>query len=247
MLMQMSHQYIHYSSEFGIGRIEFYNDRGNSMTSDMLREITAFIRIAAQDPEINLLVIQSGGQAAFCGGASLDELYELDSFDSIYSFFMGFADLLISIRTCPKLVLVRVQGKCVGGGVGLIAAADLVFATSQASVRLSELSIGIGPFVIGEAVERKIGKAAFSELTYLSSIWKDAGWAKDKGLYAELFETVEAMDQAMVERVVALEKYDSEAVALNKKMLWDGASDWDKKLLQRAEQSAALWMKKKIG
>lgn len=245
MLMKMSHQYIHYSSEFGIGRIEFYNDRGNSMTSDMLREITAFIGIAAQDPEINLLVIQSGGQAAFCGGASLDELNDLDSFNSVRSFFMGFAHLLISIRTCPKLVLVRVQGRCVGGGVGLVAAADLVFATREASVRLSELSIGIGPFVIGEAIERKIGIAAFTELTYLSSSWKEAIWAKEKGLYTALFETSAEMDLAMAEQIVSLEKYDPDAVAWNKKMLWDGASDWGKKLSLRAERSASLWMKKK--
>lgn len=245
MLMLMSNEYIHYAAEYGIGRIEFFHSRGNALTSTMLREITSFIRAAGEDPEIKIVMIQSAGEASFCGGASLDELMECDSVKEARDFFMGFAHLLTAIRTCPKLVVVRVQGKVVGGGLGIVAVADLAFATVEASIRLSELSIGLGPFVIGAAVERKIGISAFSELTYLSSIWKDAHWAKEKGLFSAVFETLAALDIAMAAQIIELETYAPEAIALTKKMFWAQTPEWSDELEKRAGYSAKLWIQKK--
>lgn len=247
MLICMSNEHIHYSSEFGIGRIEFYNSRGNSLTSTLLDEMTQFIMASNEDPDTKIIVIQSGGDGAFCGGASLDELHELKTYEQVFRFFMGFAQLILRIRNCRKPVITRVHGKAVGGGIGLIAASDLAFASTSAAVKLSELSIGIGPFVIGPAVERKIGTAAFSELTYLSSTWKDSKWAKERGLYAEIFESNHQLDEMINHTLFEMMGYDLDAFAANKKMIWQQTPEWEKILEHRAEISAALWMQKKAG
>lgn len=245
MLIHMSSEYIHYASDSGKGIIEFYNSRGNALTSTMLREIRSFIEAAKEDDSIDVLLIRSGGDGAFCGGASLDELNQLESVDELTYYFMGIAQLLICIRACPKPIIVRVHGKTVGGGLGIVATADLTFATTNASVRLSELSIGLGPFVIGSALERKIGIAALSELTYLSSSWKKADWAKQKGLFTELYISDKELDAEITKRLNELQSFNKEALISIKKMLWQLTPDWEKELRERAALSAALWVQKK--
>jgi methylglutaconyl-CoA hydratase len=187
-----------------------------------------------------VVVLKSQGAAAFCAGASFEELQAITNEIEGKAFFSGFAHLINAMRKCPKIIVGRVQGKTVGGGVGIAAACDYVLATQEANIKLSELAIGIGPFVIEPAVSRKIGKTALAELSLAAGEWKSAAWAKEKGLYANTFETIEKLDDALSILTRQLASYNPEALAEMKKVLWDGTSHWDTLLLDRAAITGTL-------
>ena len=155
------------------------------------------------------------------------------------------------MRKCKKLIIARVQGKCVGGGLGLVAASDYAIAVEKAEVKLSELSIGIGPFVVGPVIERKIGVAAFSHLAIDSHMWRNGDWAKRKGLFAELHTSVENMDESVYKLANKLAHSNPAAMAEMKKMFWKGTEHWDELLKERAAISGKLILgehsKKAIG
>ncbi|MDZ7807731.1 MAG: enoyl-CoA hydratase/isomerase family protein [Gracilimonas sp.] len=226
--------------ENNIGTIEFYHPKGNSLPGAILRKLAQTITAAGENEEIRVLVITSRGDGAFCAGASFDELIAIEDYDTGKEFFMGFALVLNAMRTCPKLIIVRVHGKTVGGGVGIAAAGDYTFAEEKASIKLSELALGIGPFVVGPAVERKIGKSAFSALSIDATNWYDADWALQKGLYNKIFGSTFDLDQAIRELAGKLEDSSPEAMRDLKAVLWKGTEDWDMLLEQRAEISGRL-------
>lgn len=226
--------------ENNIGTIEFYHPKGNSLPGNLLRELAQTITSAGQDDEIKVLIIRSRGDGAFCAGASFDELIAIEDYDTGKEFFMGFALVLNAMRNCPKLVIVRVHGKTVGGGVGIASAGDYTFAKEGAAVKLSELALGIGPFVVGPAVERKIGKSAFAALSINATDWHSAEWARQKGLYNKLFAETDEMDKAILNLANALAKSSPEAMKNLKAVLWKGTEDWDLLLEQRAEISGRL-------
>ena len=223
-----------------IATIEFGHPASNSFPARLLQELTKTIEILGQNPEVAILVLKSQGTAAFCAGASFDELLAVTNEAEGKAFFSGFAHLINAMRKCPKLIVGRVQGKTVGGGVGIAAACDYVLATQEASIKLSELAIGIGPFVIEPAVSRKIGKTALAELSLTAQEWKSAAWAKEKGLYANTFETIEKLDEALSILTRQLASYNLEALAEMKKVLWEGTSHWDTLLLDRAAITGTL-------
>jgi methylglutaconyl-CoA hydratase len=187
-----------------------------------------------------VIILRSAGSRAFCGGASFDELLAITNEQQGLNFFSGFAHLINAMRKCPKLIVARIQGKCVGGGVGVAAAADYAIAVEGADIKLSELSIGIGPFVVGPAVERKMGTAAFSSLAIDATMWRNADWARKRGLYAELHTTVEYMDESIHRLVNSLVHSHPQAMAEIKKMSWNGTGHWDHLLLERAAISGRL-------
>ncbi|MCG8671753.1 MAG: enoyl-CoA hydratase/isomerase family protein, partial [Pseudomonadales bacterium] len=176
-----------------IGTITFFHPKSNSLPGPLLKELADTITRAGTDDEIAVIVLKSAGDRAFCAGASFAELSSLSDEAGGKEFFMGFARVILAARACPKFIIVRVQGKAIGGGVGMASAGDYTLAHNSASVKLSELALGLGPFVIGPAVERKIGTSAFSILS-IDNQWRDAAWARDRGLYADIFETHEALD-----------------------------------------------------
>jgi len=222
-----------------IGRITFSHPKSNSLPGDLLRELASTIEEAGKQDDIKVLVLQSEGLKAFCAGASFDELLEINDYDTGKRFFSGFAGVINAIRKCPKFVIGRIQGKAVGGGVGLASACDYSIAHESASIKLSEFALGIGPFVVGPAVERKIGKAAFAQFS-TDIEWYDSQWAYQRGLYAKVFATHEKMD-AEIDRLAALLAESSwEATAELKKMYWEGTEDWDYLLEKRAEISGRL-------
>ena len=184
--------------------------------------------------------MQSAGEKAFCAGASFDELIAIENLEQGKKFFSGFAMVINAMRTAPKFVIARVQGKAVGGGVGIACAADYTFAVESASVKLSELAVGIGPFVVGPAVERKVGTAAFSQLTINATEWQTAQWAKEKNMYAEVYNTVSETDEAIDSLATKLSQSNPEAMLLLKKAMWQGTEHWDNLLLERAEMSGKL-------
>ena len=224
----------------GIATVEFFHPASNSLPGDILRQLAGAITEAGQRPEAKVIVLRSGGERAFCAGASFDELVAISDEQEGLAFFSGFALVINAIRTCPKFVLGRVQGKTVGGGVGLAAAVDHCFATQFASVKLSELAVGIGPFVVGPAVERKIGTSGMAMLAIDARSWKSASWAAEQGLYAEVFENTEGMDVAIDRLANDLAKSNPEAMADLKRVLWEGTEDWDDLLLTRAAISGKL-------
>jgi methylglutaconyl-CoA hydratase len=189
---------------------------------------------------VGVVVLKSQGTATFCAGASFDELLAVTTEAEGKTFFSGFANLINAMRKCPKIIVGRVQGKTVGGGVGIAAACDYVLATHEASVKLSELSIGIGPFVIEPAVSRKIGKTALAELSLVAGEWKSAAWAKEKGLFANTFATIEKLDEAVSILTHQLASYNPEAVTEMKKVLWEGTEHWDNLLVERAAITGKL-------
>jgi len=223
-----------------IATITFGHPASNSFPSELLRRLSTEIEELGNNPEVVILVLKSEGNGAFCAGASFDELLEVSDFDQGTRFFNGFANLINSMRKCPKFIIGRIHGKAVGGGVGLAAACDYVFATENASVKLSELAIGIGPFVIEPAVSRKIGKTAMSEMTLSAHNWKDAKWAKENGLYSEIFENVEDLDKNLDSFSKKLASYNPEALAEMKKVIWENTENWSTLLPERAAISGKL-------
>ena len=223
-----------------ISSIEFYHPRGNSLPSNIIADLVHEIGAAAHNKDVYVILLRSAGTSAFCGGASFDELLSIETEKQGARFFSGFASIINTMRKCPKLIVARVHGKCVGGGVGLAAAADYAIALEGAEVRLSELSIGIGPFVVGPAVERKIGLSAFSQLAIDSAIWRNADWARRKGLYAELHPSPESMEESIARLTNSLAHTSPEAMREMKKVFWHGTDHWDSLLQERAIQCGKL-------
>lgn len=226
--------------ERGIATIEFGHPLSNSLPGAILRKLAQTITEAGQDDDVKIIVLRSGGDKAFCAGASFDELISINDLETGKIFFSGFAKVINACRTCPKLIIGRVQGKAVGGGVGLASAVDYCYATRYADVKLSELAVGIGPFVVGPAVERKVGLSAMSELAINATEWQSAEWAYSRGLYAELYNNSEEMDAAIDVLADKLSKSNPEAMALLKKIFWQGTEHWDTLLAERAVISGTL-------
>lgn len=223
-----------------IGTIEFYHPKGNSLPGKMLRNLAETINEIGKNPEAHVLVLKSRGDGAFCAGASFDELIAIDNYEEGKHFFMGFALVLNAMRQCPKLTIVRVQGKTVGGGVGVASAGDYTIAHESASIKLSELALGIGPFVVGPAVQRKVGPSAFSTLSVDASSWYEADWATDKGLFSKVCNSHDELDEEVDRLAEQLSNYSPEAMKELKKVLWKGTEDWGSLLEERAEISGRL-------
>lgn len=236
----MSDAYVRSSYHHGITTIEFFHPQSNSLPGKILDKLAQAIHAAGNDTETKLVILRSAGEKAFCAGASFDELAAIQNEEQGLEFFSGFAHVINAIRTCPKFVIARIQGKCVGGGVGIAAAADYAIAMEGADVKLSELAVGIGPFVVGPAVERKIGVAAFSQLAIDATMWRNAEWARKKGLYAELHHTVADMDEAIQKLSHTLVHSSPEAMAAMKKIFWKGTEHWNQLLVERAAISGSL-------
>ena len=223
-----------------IATIEFGHPASNSFPSELLDRLTKEIISVGKNTEVFVIILKSEGEKAFCAGASFDELVAISNLEQGKQFFSGFANVINAVRTCGKLVIGRVQGKAVGGGVGLAAACDYVLATENAAIKLSELTIGIGPFVIEPAVTRKIGVSGTAELTIDATNWKNAYWAKEKGLYARVFETAKELDTAIELLSEKLASYNIAALTEMKKVLWKGTENWADLLEERAAVSGEL-------
>tara|TARA_Y100001968_G_scaffold27537_1_gene21460 strand:- start:300 stop:1052 length:753 start_codon:yes stop_codon:yes gene_type:complete len=233
-------EYVKLDKEDGIGVIEFFHPQSNALPAKILSQLSDTIKLAGNDDDIKVIILKSGGERAFCAGASFDELIAIDNEIKGKEFFSGFANVINAARKCPKFIIGRIQGKAVGGGVGMASATDYCFATKFSSVKLSELAIGIGPFVVGPAVERKVGNSAFSAMTINATKWFDANWAREKGLYAEVFDSTQEMDQEVNKLASTLSQSNPEAMKELKKILWKGTGNWDSLLLERAENSGKL-------
>ncbi|MDB9701873.1 MAG: enoyl-CoA hydratase/isomerase family protein [Flavobacteriales bacterium] len=228
------------SIENGIATIEFYHPLSNSLPGKLLAEVAETITKMGANDSVTIIVLKSSGERAFCAGASFDELISINDIETGKVFFSGFANVINACRKCPKFIIGRVQGKAVGGGVGVASAVDYCVATKFASVKLSELAVGIGPFVVGPAVERKIGTSAMSQLAIDATEWQTADWAKQKGLYTEVYDSVEEMDEGIEVLVTKLSKSNPEAMRLLKQVFWKGTENWDELLKERAAMSGEL-------
>lgn len=224
----------------GIGYITFYHPQSNSMPGENLRKLASEIEALGTNSQAKVIVLKSQGDKAFCAGASFDELMSINDLETGKNFFSGFAAVINAMRKAPKFVIARVQGKAVGGGVGIACSADYTYAVEAAAVKLSELAVGIGPFVVGPAVERKIGKGPFCELTINATEWRSAQWAKEKGMYANVYATATEMDDAIQTLANKLATSNPEAMAMLKKIMWQGTENWDTLLIERAEMSGTL-------
>lgn len=224
----------------GIATILFAHPKGNSLPAALLRDLAAAVDRVATDEMVRVVVLRSEGTGPFCAGASFDELRAIGDAAGGKEFFMGFARLILAMRRCPKLIVARVHGKAVGGGVGIVAASDYAIASGRASVRLSELAVGIGPFVVGPAIERKIGTGAFAALAVDASSWRDAEWAERHGLFARLCATDGDLDEAVQSLASTLAKSNPEAMARLKRTFWEGTEHWDALLEERAAMSGTL-------
>ena len=223
-----------------IATIEFGHPASNSFPSELLDRLTNELNLISKNDSVSIIILKSEGERAFCAGASFDELVAISNLEEGKLFFAGFANVINAMRTCGKMIIGRVQGKTVGGGVGLAAACDYVLATENAAIKLSELTIGIGPFVIEPAVKRKIGLAGLSELTLDATSWKNAYWAKEKGLYAKVFETIKELDDEVELFAQKLASYNPQALSEMKKVMWQNTNHWDALLSERAKISGEL-------
>ncbi len=232
--------YVRSHIEHGINTIEFYHPQSNSLPGKLLEELAKEIHFAGTHEETRVIILKSGGEKSFCSGASFDELISIQTEAEGLIFFSGFAHVINAMRRCPKIIIGRIQGKCVGGGVGLASAVDYAIATDKADIKLSELAVGIGPFVVGPAVERKIGTSAFSALAIDATNWRNTEWARKKGLFAEVHESIENMDEAVYRLASTLAHSNPAAMAEMKKVFWKGTEHWDQLLPERAAISGRL-------
>ncbi|MFD2824403.1 enoyl-CoA hydratase/isomerase family protein [Lacinutrix iliipiscaria] len=232
--------YVKLTNKNSVGYIEFFHPAHNSLPGNLLSELARSITNAGEDESIKVIVLKSGGDRTFCAGASFEELVSINDDETGKIFFSGFANVINAMRKCPKFIIGRVQGKTVGGGVGLASATDYCMATKFASIKLSELNVGIGPFVVGPAVQRKLGLSAMSQIAIDANTFYSAEWAKNKGLFTEVYETTEALDEAVVAFAKNLCAYNPKAMSEMKTMFWRGTEDWDQLLIQRAKISGRL-------
>jgi len=238
--MQHTAGYVRTDVHDGIATVEFFHPQSNSLPGAVLQDLALAISEAGNNADARVIILRSAGEKSFCAGASFDELTAIQNGDEGLKFFSGFAHVINAIRTCGKLVIGRVQGAAVGGGVGLAAAVDYCIATEAARIKLSELAVGIGPFVVGPAVERKVGTAAFSALAIDATGWRDARWAEARGLYAEVHPDIPALDAAVARLAGILKTSSPEAMAELKTIFWQGTEDWDRLLTYRAGISGRL-------
>lgn len=236
----MTQPYVTTQTHNQITTIEFFHPAHNSLPSDILGQLAQAITDAGNDIHTTVIILKSGGERTFCAGASFKELIAIDSEPSGELFFSGFANVINAMRKCPKFIIGRVQGKTVGGGVGVAAATDYCFATQFASIKLSELNIGIGPFVVGPAVERKLGLSAMSQIAINANEFYTAEWAQKNGLFAQVLESTQAMDETILNFAQNLCNYNPDAMAQMKKMFWTGCDHWDTLLADRAKISGRL-------
>ncbi|KJD32650.1 enoyl-CoA hydratase [Tamlana sedimentorum] len=235
----MTDPYVSFNIKNKVGYIEFFHPNHNAMPSEVLQKLQHTI-VDAETSDAKVLVLKSGGDRTFCAGASFNELIAINNEATGKTFFSGFANVINAMRKSSKLIIGRVQGKAVGGGVGLAAATDYCLATKYASIKLSELSIGIGPFVIEPAVTRKIGVSKMSQMTLNAEAFYTAEWAKTNGLFAEICETTEALDETVTLLAEKLADYNPEALQEMKKVIWKNTDDWDNLLTERAKISGKL-------
>lgn len=232
--------YVHSEIKDKVGVVEFFHPASNSLPGVILDKIAQEILKMDEEEDVKVILLKSGGDRAFCAGASFDELIAIDNKETGLAFFTGFAKVINAIREVSKFVIVRVQGKVVGGGVGIAAAGDYTFATKHAAIKLSELAVGIGPFVVGPAVERKMGLSAFTQLTINAKNFQSAEWAYTHGLYAGVYENTEEMDEAINDLLEDLKGSNPEAMKELKKVFWQGTENWSTLLKERAAISGEL-------
>jgi methylglutaconyl-CoA hydratase len=228
------------TDERGLAPVEFFHPLSNSLPGKVLAKLAETITALGEDAAVKLIVLKSAGERAFCAGASFDELISIEDLPTGKVFFSGFANVINAMRTCPKLIIGRVQGKAVGGGVGLASSVDYCFATKHAAVKLSELAVGIGPFVVGPAVERKLGLSGMTDLAINATEWRSAQWAHERGLYNDVFDDTQAMDAAVEALVSKLLSSSSDAMRGLKRVFWEGTEHWDQLLAERAAVSGEL-------
>lgn len=238
--MRHSEGHVRHEIEHGIATIEFFHPSSNALPAAILADLAKTINDIGIDNRVKVIILRSDGEGAFCAGASFDELMAISNKADGKKFFSGFAHVINAMRKCHKLIIGRVHGKAVGGGVGLIAATDYAIAVDSASVKLSELAVGIGPFVVGPAVERKVGQSCFSQLAIDATEWRSAEWAKRHGLYSELHKTQHELDDAVISLSERLAASSPEAMAQLKKIFWQGTDHWDTLLSERAAISGEL-------
>ena len=236
----MTQPYVKQTINKGVGIIEFFHPAHNSLPGNLLAELAATITTAGSNDQIKVIVLKSGGDRTFCAGASFKELISINDAETGRIFFSGFANVINAMRKCPKFIIGRIQGKTVGGGVGLASATDYCMATKFASIKLSELNVGIGPFVVGPAVARKLGLSAMSQIAIDANSFYPAIWAKDKGLFTQVYDSTEELDEAITTFAENLCTYNPEAMKEMKKMFWNGTEDWDTLLAERAAISGRL-------
>jgi len=234
--------YVHTQNK--IATIEFGHPSSNSFPSELLERLRKAIEEVSQNESAHVVILKSEGDRAFCAGASFDELVNITDLAEGKRFFSGFANVINAMRKCSKPIIGRVQGKAVGGGVGLASACDYCLATDAAAIKLSELTVGIGPFVIEPVVSRKIGLSAFETLAWDASQWKNAYWAKEKGLYTKVFEKITELDKEIEQLASNLASYNSAALQALKKINWKGTDHWDQLLIERSAISGELVLSK---
>ncbi len=236
----MTEPYVHYEINNEIAVVEFYHPKSNSFPTSQLNKLISTFETLGNHDQVKVIILQSYGDKVFCAGASFDELLTINDFETGQEFFMGFANVILAMRNCPKFIVGNISGRAVGGGVGLVSACDYALATTLSSVRLSELSIGIGPFVIEPAITRKIGINAFSEMTLNPKVWENTNWCHKVGLYNKVFDTPQELEQACYEFAQQLSAYSLQAMSDLKSILWENAQNWDEIMPQRAAMSGRL-------
>lgn len=236
----MTSPYVNTTINNGIATIEFFHPTQNSLPGDILNKLVIAINDAGTNDKVKVVILKSGGDRTFCAGASFEELVAINDAETGREFFSGFANVINAMRKCPKFIIGRIQGKTVGGGVGVASATDYCMATKYAAIKLSELNVGIGPFVVGPAVERKLGLSGMSQIAIDANSFYDAEWARRKGLYAQVFDSTEELDAAIQTFAENICNYNPEAMKEMKRVMWTGTEDWDTLLAERATISGRL-------
>ena len=100
--------YVRVECRTTVSHIEFFHPQSNSLPSAVLADLAQAIRTEGHDPAVHVIVLRSGGDRVFCGGASFTELASIRTEAQGLAFFSGFAHVINAIRTVPKFVIGRV-------------------------------------------------------------------------------------------------------------------------------------------
>ncbi|USX20823.1 enoyl-CoA hydratase/isomerase family protein [Oxalobacteraceae bacterium OTU3REALA1] len=195
-------------------------DTRNAFNEETIAELTRAFRELGADDELRAIVLAANGPA-FCAGADLNWMKKMAGYTHAenHADALQLAEMLRTIYLCPKPVVAKVQGDCYAGGMGLVAACDIIVAVDEANFCLSEVKLGLIPATISPYVIKAMGENA-SRRYFLTAERFSAREALRIGFAHEVV-AADALDAKVAEIVKALVNNSPNAVRQAKALVRD--------------------------
>lgn len=207
----------------GIARLRLARAaKRNALSREMIAQLAQGVEAARRDESVRILVLEADGPV-FCAGMDLGEMQDRarqpDALEQWHKDTVVYHDLLVNLLTIPVPTLAALQGPVLAGGVGLVAACDMVIASKRATCSLPEPRRGITAAVVAPLLIHRIGPGAAGFLL-LSGATQDAETCFRQGLYHQLCEPGELAD-SIDQRITEVLTGAPAALAMTKRHLLD--------------------------